>query len=79
MTLKLTNAPCDDDHQHSGISFVTPSQRHAEQDKAILTNRRRVYAQARQRRPDRWTRGTRTWERIDVVVLNPAARTQEVR
>lgn len=69
----------NDDHQHSGISFVTPSQRHAEQDRAILANRRRIYAQARQRRPDRWTRGIRTWERIDVVVLNPAARTQEVR
>jgi hypothetical protein len=50
---------------------VTPAQRHAGLDVAILENRRRVYAEARARRPQRWTRGTRNWSRIEVVRLNP--------
>jgi putative transposase len=62
----------NDDHQHSGISFVTPSQRHAEQDFAILANRRRVYARARQRHPNRWVRNSRAWAHVEMVVLNPA-------
>jgi hypothetical protein len=61
----------NEDHQHSGIRFVTPAQRHAGLDVAILENRRQVYAEARARRPSRWTRGTRDWSRIEVVRLNP--------
>lgn len=68
----------NDDHQHSGISFVTPSQRHADQDKAILANRRAVYALARRRRPDRWTGEARAWASPRVVVLNPAVRVQHM-
>jgi putative transposase len=61
----------NEDHQHSGIRFVTPAQRHAGLDVGILENRRQVYAEARARRPSRWTRGTRDWTRIEVVRLNP--------
>lgn len=60
----------NEDHQHSGIRFVTPAQRHAGQDVAILENRKQVYAAARARSPQRWTRGTRNWGRIEVVRLN---------
>jgi transposase InsO family protein len=66
----------NDDHQHSGISFVTPSDRHAQRHFAVLSHRRRTYEAARQRHPRRWTGGIRSWANIDLVVLNPATRTQ---
>jgi transposase InsO family protein len=62
----------NEEHRHSGISFVTPSQRHAGLDIDILKQRAEVYARARLRNPNRWSRGTRDWSRIDVVHLNPA-------
>ena len=62
----------NDEHRHSGIGFVTPSQRHAGLDIAILERRKTIYAQARLRNPNRWSTTTRDWTRIDVVHLNPA-------
>jgi len=59
------------EHQHSGIGFVTPDQRHRGLDGEILENRRRVYADAKARRPQRWTGNTREWSRIEEVRLNP--------
>lgn len=62
----------NEEHLHSGIGFVTPTQRHLGVDQEILAHRRRTYAQARARRPDRWICGsTRRWDRPDVVRLNP--------
>jgi putative transposase len=60
----------NDDHQHSGIRFVTPSQRHAGYDVAILAHRHEVYCRARERRPDRWTGTTRDWSPTTTVRLN---------
>lgn len=60
------------EHRHSGIRFVTPSQRHEGKDTAILAQRHHVYEQAKQRFPQRWNgRATRNWDRIDKVQLNP--------
>jgi putative transposase len=59
-------------HRHSGIGFVTPSQRHAGLDVEILKRREEVYKTARLRHPNRWSAGTRDWTHIDVVHLNPA-------
>ena len=64
----------NEDHQHSGIRFVTPAQRHDGHDIAILENRKQVYGAARERNPARWTGDTRNWGRIEVVELNPALR-----
>ena len=61
----------NDDHQHSGIRFVTPSQRHAGHDAEILAHRDIVYRDARRRHPSRWSRGTRNWSQISTVRLNP--------
>lgn len=58
-------------HQHSGIGFVTPAERHAGLDLKILAARRCVYERARQRHPERWSRATRSWPRPELVVLNP--------
>ena len=61
----------NDDHQHSGIRFVTPNQRHDGREVAILAHRHRVYLEARARRPGRRTRHTRNWTPVATVRLNP--------
>lgn len=61
----------NDDHQHSGIRFVTPSERHDGREAAILAHRHRVYLAARDRHPRRWGRHTRNWTPIAIVRLNP--------
>jgi transposase InsO family protein len=59
------------DHRHSAIQFVTPAQRHAQQDHAILAQRQTVYALAKTRHPERWSGPTRDWTPADIVFLNP--------
>jgi transposase InsO family protein len=59
------------EHRHSAIRFVTPAERHAGRDLAILARRQALYARARRRRPERWSRQTRDWTPILDVVLNP--------
>ena len=60
----------NDDHLHSGISFVTPADRHAGKDEEVLRKRRAVYASAKQRAPRRWSGQARGWKREDEVTLN---------
>jgi putative transposase len=60
----------NDVHLHSGISFVTPADRHAGRDEEVLRRRRAVYAAAKQRAPRRWSGEAREWKREDVVTLN---------
>ena len=60
----------NDEHLHSGIRYVTPSDRHAGRDVDILANRREVYARARKRTPRRWTCQTRNWTPVGPVPLN---------
>ena len=59
------------EHLHSAIKFVTPAQRHEGLDKEILSRRARVYEQAREENPSRWSGKTRDWSEIREVVLNP--------
>lgn len=59
------------EHCHSRIKFVTPAQRHQGEDGAILEKRNSVYAGAKAKHPARWSRGTRNWEPIGQVTLNP--------
>jgi putative transposase len=61
----------NDEHRHSAIGFVTPSQRHAGQDLTLLEDRVTVYELARQAHPQRWSRQTRNWRYVDQVLLNP--------
>lgn len=58
-------------HLHSAIKFVTPQQRHEGLDKEILSQRARVYEQARAKNPGRWSGKTRDWSEIREVWLNP--------
>lgn len=61
----------NDNHRHSAVGFVTPSQRHAGSDRALLTQRHEVYTRARQANPLRWAKQTRDWTYTDEVHLNP--------
>jgi len=59
------------EHRHSGIRYVTPGQRHAGQDRRLLTARHALYQDARERNPRRWSGSTRNWTPVTVVTLNP--------
>ena len=61
----------DEIHFHSGIGHVTPSSRHQGLDTAILAARRKVYAAARRRNPNRWSGHVRDCEPAGPVSLNP--------
>lgn len=58
-------------HRHSAIQFVTPAQRHNGLDHAFLKHRKAVYEAAKRKYPQRWSRETRNWERLNRVYLNP--------
>lgn len=61
----------NEEHRHSAIRFVTPAQRHAGQDIALLTTRKEVYEAAKRLRPERWSGQIRNWKPVLVVHLNP--------
>lgn len=67
----------NDEHLHSALRYVTPSDRHAGKDQPLLAHRHEVYTKARRRTPRRWTRNTRNWSPVGAVYLNPIK--QEVR
>lgn len=59
------------EHRHSGIRFVTPAQRHAGEDAALLAKRDMINRAARNANPARWSGNTRNWTPIGTVSLNP--------
>lgn len=59
------------EHRHSAIRFVTPAERHAGLDHALLKKRSQVYEAAKTRHPERWSGNTRNWQPIRIVHLNP--------
>ena len=65
------------EHRHSAIRFVTPGERHAGVDTALLSKRVEVYEAAKARHPERWSGATRNWQPIKVVYLNPDQRSAE--
>ena len=58
-------------HRHSGIKYVTPAQRHAGDDRALLGDRHELYKRARHANPRRWSGQTRDWTPVAAVTLNP--------
>ena len=61
----------NEEHRHSAIRYVTPAQRHAGQDRALLAARHEIYQRARRNAQGRWSRSTRNWTPVDAVTLNP--------
>jgi len=66
----------NNEHRHSAIRYVTPSQRHRGEDKTLLAQRDDVYETARQRNPKRWSGNTRNWNPVIEVWLNPPKENQ---
>ncbi len=60
----------NEEHLHSAISFTTPSSRHCGDDSNILLHRKKVYDNARENKPERWSGNTRNWEKKGEVYLN---------
>jgi len=65
-------------HLHSGISYVTPGQRHDGKDKDILQRRAATYEKAKSINPERWSKDCKKWKRIESVFLNPNKIRKEV-
>ena len=55
---------------HSGINFVTPASKHAGADIQILSQRDKIYIDAKNKNPARWSGKTRNWNPIRMVKLN---------
>lgn len=66
------------EHRHSGIKFVTPSQRHAGEDEVILSKRHDLYQAAKEANPHRWSGKTRNWGYEGEVTLNPEKKVEAV-
>ena len=61
----------NEEHCHSGIQFITPGSRHRGEDTAILAARKHVYAAAKARHPERWSKGIKCLKPVEGVWLNP--------
>lgn len=61
----------NNEHRRSAIKFVTPAQRRAGRDLALLDARTAVYGAARDANPLRWSGATRNWSAVKEVQLNP--------
>lgn len=59
------------EHRHSGLNFLTPSQRHRGQSEQVFEKRRQVYEAAKALHPGRWSGATRDWSLEEEVWLNP--------
>jgi len=58
-------------HKHSQLNFISPSERHAGLDSQILQQRKLVLEEARKANPHRWSGSVRNCEPIGPVMLNP--------
>jgi hypothetical protein len=58
-------------HRHRATGFVTPAERHAGQDAAVLAKRDAIYAEAKRKHPSCWSGPTRNWAPRKTVWLNP--------
>jgi transposase InsO family protein len=67
----------NEEHRHSALQFVTPGQRHRGEDRALLNQRRQLYAAARARHPERWSGPIRQWQPVSAVCLNPGRSTKQ--
>lgn len=57
-------------HMHSGLKFITPSERHRRDDMKIMQKRHEVYQAAKNTHPARWSGNTRNWRLPNTVSLN---------
>lgn len=65
----------NEEHRHSALNWVTPMARHTGEDRELLRRREETYRRARQRNPQRWSRGIRNCSPAPAVTLNPKKKT----
>jgi putative transposase len=65
---------CPSSRKRLSARFVTPHERYAGQDTALLAKRMDVYEAAKAKHPQRWSGPTRNWQPVQVVLLNPDQR-----
>jgi putative transposase len=58
-------------HMHSSLGYVTPSQRHTRVDEPIRAKRRAVYEAAQRKNPIRWSQAAKAWPEPELAKLNP--------
>lgn len=61
----------NEEHRHSKLNFVTPSERHKGKDKDILSARKQVLESAKRAHPLRWSGEVRNCKVVGAVTLNP--------
>lgn len=62
----------NEEHKHSSLKFVTPSQRHYGQAEKLLSKRKMLMDHIKEKHPERWgSRTTRGWSLPMEVWLNP--------
>lgn len=61
----------NEEHRHSGLNFITPSQRHKGLAHQVFEKRKEIYTAAKAKNPNRWTGTIRDWSLDDEVWLNP--------
>lgn len=64
LTGYICSVEYNNEHRHSQIRFVTPSERHRKLDHQILARRHELYEQARKASPERWSGQTRKWKPV---------------
>lgn len=69
----------NEEHHHSAIQYVTPSQRHYAEDISILSKRKETYIAARSKMPDRWSGNIRNWDPVEEVYLNKKIKEIKIR
>jgi putative transposase len=60
----------DEEYRHSGIRYVTPTERHRGEDDELLKRRYELYRQTHKAHPERWSERTRNWQPEGPVTLN---------
>jgi hypothetical protein len=68
----------NEEHRHSALNWVTPMARHTGHEHVLLRRRAETYRRARQRHPNRWSRGIRDCSPTPAVTLNPAKKLPKV-
>lgn len=68
----------NEEHRHSALNWVTPIARHSGLEHALLRRRADTYRKARQRHPNRWSRGIRDCSPAPAVTLNPVKKSDRV-
>ena len=60
-------------HLHSGLNFISPIDRHEGREREILTKRKAVLEEGKQKHPLRWSKEVRNCEPRGVVYINKPA------